>query len=697
MPTDFPNIIAGTDSTIQILAADAEKKGPREFESTFYTGGALSVEGWDLPVVVDLAGLTAGKVLVANLDHDPTKRVGNFEVANDGKTLVAKGKASAATPARDEVVGSASDGYQWQASLEVKPAKGSVELVKAEKTVTANGQTFTGPLYITRKGTLKGFAFVSHGADDNTSASIAAKAASNNEQSMEAGLKSFIEAALPNVDIDALQPEVLASLTASYEGKNGKKPAKAVKASGSLEGRKLEAERIEAIQEKAESFLDSRYRPTREEIQAVEDMTERAISSDWTVDRMGNELLMRFAPGSGGQIINAGDRGDDRVSQEIIEAAICLAGNLSNIEKHYDPKVLDAAHKHYRNGISLKQVWFESAKVNGFRPGYDVTPDVQAAAIGRNIPDRIIRGQAYSSAVLTQTLANTANKFMHEGFDAVDTTCMRIASIRPVKDFKQTTTIVLGGNDIFKKLGPDGQIQHGTIAETTYNNQAYTYARMLAITRQDLINDDLGVLVAAPRKLGRGGALKLNDIFWTAFLDNSAFFTSGHASVSTGAGSVLGLAGLSAAEVVFMNQTDPDGFPLGIDAAILLVPPTLKSTALTLMNSQIVVGGTTSASSVSSAQYAAGNANVFVGKYRVESSPYMENTSYTGYGTAVWYLLADPGVMPTIEIVALNGRVEPTVDTADTAFDTLGVQMRAYADFGVATQEYRGGVRSAGT
>jgi hypothetical protein len=106
------------------------------------------------------------------------------------------------------------------------------------------------------------------------------------------------------------------------------------------------------------------------------------------------------------------------------------------------------------------------------------------------------------------------------------------------------------------------------------------------------------------------------------------------------------------------------------------------------MNSQAVVTG---------ANTTIGNANVWSGRFRVESSPYMENTSYTGNSAAAWYLLADPNDLAVIEIAALNGRVEPVVDTADADFHVLGVQMRGYADVGVSMQEFRAGVRSAGS
>lgn len=109
-----PDLIAMT-ADVTINAAEGEAKtGPRKFDVVAYTGGKLLVAGYDLPVVVDLKGLTARKSIVANLDHDRKLRVGHVTNRhNDGRTLRLEGLASAATAARDEVVASADDGFQW--------------------------------------------------------------------------------------------------------------------------------------------------------------------------------------------------------------------------------------------------------------------------------------------------------------------------------------------------------------------------------------------------------------------------------------------------------------------------------------------------------------------------------------------------------------------------------------------------------
>lgn len=675
------NIIA-IDASVTIEAAEGgeEKKGPRSFTSTFYTGGPLNVGGYDLPVVVDLAGLKNGKVLVANLDHDASKRVGNFQVANDGRQLVANGVANAATSARDEVINSAADGYQWQASLEVAPQK--IEQLAKGKTVEVNGQQVTGPAYITREGTLKGFAFVSHGADDNTSATIAASAASSTAKGnqMDAKFKAWIEAM--GFDADTLTADQLEGLQANFDGKQA--TPKTVKAGSPFEARKLEAKRKSDIQAAADRLMDQRG-SSEAEIAEIEAMCQHAIDAGMSVTEFRLELMDSMTPAE--RSPRADIRRGPKYNNRVLEAAICQAGRLAGHEQMFDDQTMQLAHDQFKGRIGLKQLLLVAAQDRGYSANYatEVNVEVQRAAFGMAGPARI-HATGFSTIDISTILSNVANKFLREGFNAVDMTPLRVSAIRPVNDFKTVTTVSLTGDLQFDKLGASGEIKSGTLGEETYSNKADTYARMLAITRQDIINDDLGALTAVPRRLGRGAGLKLNDIFWTVFLNNSSFFTGGRNNVNTGVADMT-VGGLTATETIFMDQTDPDGKPLGLMPAIILVPTALKVPANTLMRSERLITG---------ASATIGEANPYAGRFRVESSPYMSNSSYTGYSAAAWYMIADPAEMPVIEIAALNGRVEPVVETADADFNVLGVQMRGYSDVGVSLQEYRAGVRADG-
>src|SRR5690606_16694472 len=88
--------------------------------------------------------------------------------------------------------------------------------------------------------------------------------------------------------------------------------------------------------------------------------------------------------------------------------------------------------------------------------------------------------------------------------------------------------------------------------------------------------------------------------------------------------------------------------------------------------------------------------NPHAGKFTIVRSSYLSSTALTGNSTTAWYLLADPNDIPVIEVAFLNGMESPTVEQADADFNQLGIQMRGFHDFGVALQEYRGGLKATG-
>ena len=109
-----------------------------------------------------------------------------------------------------------------------------------------------------------------------------------------------------------------------------------------------------------------------------------------------------------------------------------------------------------------------------------------------------------------------------------------ISATRSTRDFKVNTSYALTGANKYEKVGDGGDIKHGELGELPYTNRVETYGRMLAITRQTIINDDLSALTAVPMKLGRGAALSLNDVFWAEWLDDAAFFTAGNGNLLEG-------------------------------------------------------------------------------------------------------------------------------------------------------------------
>lgn len=165
-------------------AADGPQQGMPRFSMVAYTGGAMRLGGWRYPVVVDLSGMQIpAQKRPIRMNHDSGLGVGHTEAIKvEGGKLLAAGVVSRSTPAAADVVSSGKNGFPWQASIGASSEQ--TEFVKEGETAAVNGQTFAGPINVVRKSTLGEISFVDLGADGNTSASIAAKAANTAKDSI---------------------------------------------------------------------------------------------------------------------------------------------------------------------------------------------------------------------------------------------------------------------------------------------------------------------------------------------------------------------------------------------------------------------------------------------------------------------------------------------------------------------------------
>lgn len=461
-----------------------------------------------------------------------------------------------------------------------------------------------------------------------------------------------------------------------------------------------ENDRIDYIRKSTLAAME-RHKGNVEQTAALRTLCDSAVG-DSKVDKRAFDLaLLRADRFAGPHVFSTTT---PQVNSDVIEAAIAVSHRIPNAEKSFSDQTLQAAHQHFRRGVGLKRLFMMGAKANGY-----TGDETDFAGVCKAILRGDSHGYGYDvrSSVGPSTgiqvpgiLSNIGNKSIVGGFMNSDQSWRGIAKVRPVNDFKTVTSYRMGGGNTFLRIAPSGEIKHGSLSEISYTNQAKSYGRLLGISFEDYVNDDLGAFVSVGDELGRGGAEGLNNIFWTAWLDDSTFFPTDKSKLNYDDGStdsVLSLVGLDNAESIFALQTKPDGSVLGAMPKILLVPTALKNTALSLMNFPGLVVGTTPA--------AAPNGNIFAGRYQVVASPYLSRTSIndengvaqtvTGSATA-WYLLADPMDIAAIEVVFLYGKDTPTIETGDFEFDRLGFVTRATFHFGVAKQEYRAGTKLKG-
>ncbi len=654
--TGAPRLLSlAATATIELAAdgGDAAKGLPR-FRMVAYTGAPMRIASWRYPVVLDLAGLSIpSQARPIRFGHDPLSGVGHTDsIRIDDGQLVATGVVSRDTLAAREVVVSAKNGFPWQASVGASVEE--FEFVKENQTVLVNGRSFGGPLNVVRKATLGEISFVDLGADGQTSATVAAV-------NLPSGVSSVQNADLNAHDgVTAPMPEA---------GGQGTPPAPPADA------RQPSAEEVRARAVAETNRIAGIRRVCNGRFPEIE---VQAIQGGWDATRCELEVLRACRPRT-----SAVHAPDHTVTGTVLEAACLMTAGLNDLERLYEPQALDLASKRFRGGIGLQELLLEAAWANGYSGrNFRDHRAVLRFAFGRGIE------AGFSTIDIGGILSNVANKFLLDGFFSVERTWRNVCAVRNVSDFKTVTSYRLVGKDQYELVAPGGELKHGTLGEESYSNRADTYGLVLSIDRRDVINDDLGAITTVPRKLGRGSGLKINDVFWTTFLNNSTFFTAANNNYLVGAATALGIDGLTAAEVAFMDQVDADGKPIGIMPAVLLVP-----TALAAIGSQLFKA-LELRETTANAKYPVTNPHQ--GKFRVEVSRYLGNSKYVGFSAKAWYLLAEPTDLPVIEVAFLNGQESPTIETAEADFNVLGVQMRGYHDFGVALQDYRGGVKAKG-
>jgi hypothetical protein len=667
-------------------SAEGEAKGAPTFSGVAYSGGIAPRHTMkpklDADYIIDLSGLKKGRSIKANLDHDRKQRVGHVsQFNNDGKQVTVEGVLSAATPAQRTVADSAANGYGWDVSIEADLAK--PEKIKAGETATVNGRNVTGPLYVFRQGTLTDIGFVDRGADTGNAITIAASAAKDEPMT---DFEKF--AASLGVDLENSTEAVKANLQSLHalqgQGKASDRFTATV-ASIAAEERLANQHK-----EKIGTIAHAAMKEHPGFIDQIETLAKAALESKTDPDKFELELI-RATRSKAGQFSSqmTGTPSDPKV----IEAAICVAAGLPNVEKVYSEKVLDAVDRSgMARGFSIQQMLMQSAHANGYscRPGERVHAGNLRSILEYALPPSGFRAHlGFSTASLPNILGAVANKMILAGYMEEDPTWREIAQIKSVSNFYTQNHYRMLDSLEYEEVGSGGEIPHGTLGEETYTSQAKTYGKMLGLTRNQIINDDLGAFDDLRTRLGRGAAKKFNTVFWTAFINNSSFYTTALTNYIEGSTTNLGTDGVGLGLMVkaFRTMTSPSADGLkrvgqDLNPSKILVPPELETIALQLW-------GTANQGAV-----AVSSSNIFAGRFRPVVQWRLSNSAFTGYSTTAFYMFGDT-VKPML-VTFLNGQQAPTVESTDADFDTLGVLFRGYHDFGADKSEYLAGIKSKG-
>lgn len=658
-------------------AGSAEKTPPR-FSMIAYRGGAMALTGWDHPVVIDLAGLQLAKAQIpVRAQHDRKRTVGHLDRIEvvGGQELHASGVLSFETQDARAIATAARNGFQWQASVGAMPLE--MERVPRGREAQANGKTFEGPVDIARRSVLGEISFVDIGADNSTSATIAAHRRER-EESM-AGEKTDGPA----------QGVTEKEVQAHGSGTNmpAQPPKVGIEAASTQPGRVVTAIREENERKRAiTSLVEAAAQDVGADADALEEIEKigtEAVNAGWSADKAENKILraqmLAKERGSRASAPAIHSRRAPQLNDQALTAALLMACGMKDdvLAKDRDigERAVEAAWK--RRGSGLHALLAHALRAEGVEAPHG-GEDLFRAVVTHSIK------AGFSTVNLGGILGTAGNKLLMQAFTSVDVTYPFVAQQVDVSNFLQWTSYRLNDVGAFAKVSSSGELRHGRLEQDSYTNQIDTRGQMLTLTRQQIVNDDLNAFQSLYAQMGRKAALALEKALYLLVMEGSdVFYTSARGNRLTT--TALTVANLGVAEAAMLAQLDGDSEPIYASPTVLLVPPALKPTADTIYSSATLIG---------SSSTNAPSDNPYRGRFRPVSSPYLSLSSMTGYSSTTWYAVANPDLLPAWQVAFLNGRRQPTVETADAAFNTLGIQMRCYFDFGVAQADYRGAVKA---
>ena len=392
-------------------------------------------------------------------------------------------------------------------------------------------------------------------------------------------------------------------------------------------------------------------------------------------------IIEEFAKGDKG----AGTRnhvvvGEDREAKLRTQAATAslvmrhdpslVTGERSN----FDAEVIAEANKKYRN-LTL----VELAKDSLIRGGVDVDGMSKMELVGR----------AFTSSTSDfPVLLEGANRTtLLANYNIQSDSWREICAVGSVSDFREHKRLRMGSFTDLQAVNENGEFKNKKITDADFEKvKIGTKGNIINVSRQMIINDDLGAFLRLAAMLGRAAARTIeNDVY--AFLtqgaglgplmaDGKRLFHGDHGNIATPGAPTIAVIEAMRQQMRTLKDKDGNDY-IDINPSIALSPVNIGSVLRLLNNSQY-----------DNTDDKFQKPNIVAGLFsKIIDTPRLSGTGY--------YMFADPNVEPVIEVNFLNGEQMPFMES-ETGFSVDGTSWKIRHDFGIGAVGYRGVIRNAG-
>ena len=388
---------------------------------------------------------------------------------------------------------------------------------------------------------------------------------------------------------------------------------------------------------------------------------DEAIVMGVSVDEARAMVMDQLRARNKGVSVTMGEAESDKFRAAAQDAVLMAAGI---------PVAEPAAGAQELRGHSMVELAREALQREGLKSNFGDNMELARQAIN-------------STSTFPAIMANLANKSVMVGFNEAETTYQIWAGKGSNRDFKEAARVALSEAGNLELVPEGGQFQQDFLGEASARTKVATYGKLFSLTRQAIINDDLGLFSKIATKYGSAAKRLVNKMVYAQLTgnvkmqDNIALFDTKHGNVA-GTGEALSVKAIAKAITAMRRQKGITGdATLNITPKYLVVPPELEMTAYQIVNSTAAVDGVNS-----------GVVNPYKGRFVVIADAELTDPD-------AWYLVADATQHDTIEVTYLNGVETPRLETRQ-GFEVDGIEYKVAFDCGVSALDFRGLYKNAG-
>lgn len=286
---------------------------------------------------------------------------------------------------------------------------------------------------------------------------------------------------------------------------------------------------------------------------------------------------------------------------------------------------------------------------------------------------------AQTTSDFQHLLGTVTGRALQIGYNTAQATHAVWTGERDVQDFRQQTLIQLSEAPGLEKVKEGDEYTSSYFSEAAESFSIETFGRIVSLTRQALVNDDLNAFTRIPAAFGASARRLEADLVYGKLLGNPtmsdgySLFHSTHGNLST-INLTISVTGLGEARAAMRKQKGLQGMEY-IDPMprFLIVPVALETEAEELL-----------ASLVNPARSNDTQNPEWIRSLTLVADPRLDADS-----EATWYLAASPVQMDTIIRAYLAGEQRPYVEeNAEFVRDVTSFKTRL--DVGVGVIDWRG-------